>query len=139
MSDSAAAFLDTSVVVRYLTDDPPAMAARAAAVIDGSGQLLLSEVALVESAYVLTTVYKVPRAAAADALIDLVQRRNLRLVTLPKSLALEALARCRESRRTSFADAILWAQAQHARAARVVSFDRDFPGEGIVVDHLTGS
>lgn len=46
-------FLDTSVVVRYLTGDPPEMADRAAALIDAGGALILSELVLIETAYVL--------------------------------------------------------------------------------------
>jgi predicted nucleic acid-binding protein len=56
------AFLDTSFVVRYLTNDPPAVAELAAAVIDSEERLILSEIVLLESAYVLTSVYGVPRA-----------------------------------------------------------------------------
>ena len=66
----AAAFVDTSVIVRYLTNDPPPLAERAASLLEGEEQLTLSEVVLVEAAYVLTKVYEVPREATVDALID---------------------------------------------------------------------
>lgn len=124
-------FLDTSVVVRYLTGDPPEMADRAAALIDAGGALILSELVLSETAYVLESYYGVARAALTDSLSDLVRRRNLRLSTLPKGIALEALSLCRDSRRVSFTDALLWAQAVHAGPPRVYGFDRRFPREGI--------
>lgn len=50
---AAGAFLDTSCVVRYLTGDPPAMAKRAAQILDAAQALVLSELVLVETAYVL--------------------------------------------------------------------------------------
>lgn len=131
----APAFLDTSFVVRYLTDDPPAMAARAAAIIDSERQLVLSELVLLETAYVLTSVYRVPRAQVADALLDLVQRSNLQLANLAKPRALAALSMCRDAQRCSFTDALLWAQALDSGAERIYSFDRRFPAEGLLVDH----
>jgi predicted nucleic acid-binding protein len=121
------AYLDTSFVVRYLTDDPPEMAARAAEVIDGESPLVLSEVILLETAYVLSTVYRISRAEIVESLSDLIQRRNIRLLTLEKPEALEALALCKDSGRHSFVDALLWAQARHAGASRVHTFDRRFP------------
>ena len=52
-----ASFLDSSVIVRYLTDDPPEMAERAARIIETNEELILSELVLVETAYVLESVY----------------------------------------------------------------------------------
>ena len=134
MTTSAAAggFLDTSVVVRYLTGDPPEMAERAAAVIDTEDGRIVSELVLVETAYVLESYYEVDRAALTDALSGLVRRRNLKLLGLPKSLVLEALDLCRASRRVSFTDAFVWAQAHHAGEPRLVhTFDRRFPSREI--------
>lgn len=125
------AFIDTSVVVRYLTDDPPALAERAARLLEGEEQLIISEVVLVETAYVLTKVYEVPREATVDALVELVQRRNLALLHLPKPLALEALRLCRASGRIAFTDAFLWAQARHAGTDTVYTFDARFPSQGL--------
>ena len=131
----APAFLDTSFVVRYLTDDPPEMAARAAAIIDSDRQLVLSEMVVLETAYVLTSFYRVPRAQVVDALLDLVQRSNLRWANLAKPRALAALSMCRDSARCSFTDALLWAQALDSGADRLYSFDLEFPAEGLLVDH----
>jgi predicted nucleic-acid-binding protein len=131
--DAGLAFLDSSVVVRYLTDDPPEMAATASDVIDSGGELVLSEVVLVESAYVLESVYGVPRDELVDALISFIQRRNITLLKLSKPLALEALDMCRESKRTSFADAVVWAEAHEAGADRIYTFDRRFPARGLRV------
>ncbi|MEA3336284.1 MAG: PIN domain-containing protein [Chloroflexota bacterium] len=127
----SAAFIDTSVVFRYLTNDPPAMAAVAARLIDSDQPLILSEVILAETAYVLSSVYDIPRVAVVDALSAFIQRRNIRLLNLSKPRALEALRLCRDSKRHSFADALLWAEASHSGIQRVFSFDDRFPAEGL--------
>jgi len=134
--DRAPAFLDTSYVVRYLVNDPPEMAQRAADIIDGEETLVLSEIVLLETAYVLTSVYSVPRAAVVDSLIELVQRANLRLASLPKASVLEALPLCRNSARISFADALIWAQALDMGAKRIYTFDGRFPARGITIEGL---
>jgi predicted nucleic acid-binding protein len=56
------ALLDTSVLVRYLTGEPPDQAERATALIEGDQELCVPVIALVETAYVLSTVYGVERA-----------------------------------------------------------------------------
>lgn len=126
-------FLDTSCIVRYLTGDPPDMADRAAEILDVDEPLTLSELALVETAYVLESFYEIPRDRLVDALIALVQRQNIRLLTLEKPIALQALAKCRGSKRVSFTDALLWAQARQQGAPRIYSFDLRFPSEGLEI------
>ena len=65
------ALLDTSMLVRYLTGDPPDLADASAKVIDAEAELLISDVALVETAYVLASTYGVPRETVVDHLIAL--------------------------------------------------------------------
>jgi predicted nucleic acid-binding protein len=136
MTESDRALLDTSAVVRYLTADPPDLAARAAGLIESESRLVVSEVVLSETAYVLTKLYKMPRERVVDALVGLLGLSNLDLLHLPKPLALAALELCRGSNRTSFSDALLWAQARHLGDVAVCTFDRRFPAEGITVRKL---
>ena len=132
-SDRRPALLDTSYIVRYLTDDPPDMAERATEVIESDEILVLSEMVLLETAYVLSSVYQVPRDILVDILSELVQRANLRLATLPKDRVLEALRLCRNSSRVSFTDALVWAQAVEMGAERVYAFDGKFPSRGVSI------
>jgi predicted nucleic acid-binding protein len=132
-SDRRAAILDTSYIVRYLTDDPPDMAERATEVIESDEILVLSEMVLLETAYVLSSVYRVPRDVVVDSLSELVQRANLRLATLPKDRVLEALRLCRGSSRVSFTDALVWAQAVEMGAERIYAFDGKFPSRGVSI------
>ena len=127
------AFLDTSVVVRYLIEDSPAMAKRAAEIIDSDQPLILSEVALAEAAFVLDSFYEVQRDTLVDALIALVLRRNISILNVSKPLVLDGLRQCRPSKRVSFADALLWAEAREMGAPRIYSFDRRFPADGLEI------
>lgn len=129
----SAPLLDTNMVVRYLTGEPPPLADRAAEIIEGEGRLVLSEVVIVEAAYVLSSNYGIPRARIVEALNGLLQRENLRPLHLSKIRIAEALELCRPSGRVSFTDALVWAQALDTGAERVYSFDRRFPDDGVEV------
>lgn len=127
------ACLDTSVIVRYLTGDPPELAEEAARIIDGVEGLQLTDVVLVETAYVLTSVYKAPREVVVGHLIALLRRENISPFGLDKGLALHALLLCRPSGRVSFADSMVWAAARSSGVRSVYSFDQKFPADGIEV------
>lgn len=123
--------LDTSVIVRYLTGDPPELAEQAAGIIDEVDGLLVTDVVLTETAYVLTSVYQVPREVVVDHLIAFLQKENIAPFVLDKSLVLHALLLCRPSGRVSFADAMVWAAARSASNKVVYSLDERFPGDGL--------
>jgi predicted nucleic acid-binding protein len=126
--------VDTSVLVRYLTGDPPAMADAAASLIDSDAAIDITDVVLTETAYVLTSVYEAPREDVVDHLIALLRRTNVHLHEGDTDLACEALLLCRPSGRVSFADAMLWARARSS-ALPVYTFDERFPADGIDVGH----
>lgn len=125
------ALLDTSVLIRYLTGDPPQQAERAAALIDSDTPLAVPVVALAETAYVLTTVYGLDRAAVVDALVGLLARANVRVHDLPGDDAVEALLLCRPSGRISFADALIWAATRGTSERQIFTFDQRFPTQDI--------
>jgi predicted nucleic acid-binding protein len=120
------AFLDTSVLVRYLTGEPPDQAERASALIEADQELRVPVIAVAETAYVLSSVYGVERARVVDVLIDLLARVNITTHELSRERVAEALGLCRHSRRTSFADALIWAAA-FTVDAEVFTFDQRFP------------
>jgi predicted nucleic-acid-binding protein len=112
---------------------PADSARQASEVIDSTEELEISGIALAETAFVLTTVYQVPRGRAADQLIDLVRKENISLTGLTKDLAIQGLLMCRPSGRVSFADALIWAAACSGGSEVVYSFDRRFPDDGLEV------
>jgi len=130
---SAPPLVDTSVVVRYLTGDVPELAERAARLLDGPDPVALHCIVLVEAAFVLEKVYGVPRAEVVDALVELLQKKNLHLLDLPKEEAILALLLARPSRRVSYADALLWAAARSHEAGLLYTFDERFPANGLEV------
>ena len=130
---SAPPLVDTSVVVRYLTEDVPELAERAAALLDGQDPVALHSIILVETAFVLEKAYELPRARVVDALVEFIQKKNLRLLDLPTEEAILALLLTRPSKRVSFADALLWALARSHQAVRLYTFDARFPAEGLEV------
>jgi len=128
----AGGLVDTSVLVRYLTGDPPLLAAQAKDLVEGDGIVLLTDVVLLETSHVLRAVYGVPREAIVDALVAFLRRENVRPVDRPKDILTTALGLCRPSGRVSIADALIWAAARTA-GVPVYTFDKRFPDEGIAV------
>lgn len=127
-------FIDTNVVVRYVTGEPAHLAALAAEILEGEGDLYLTEGILAEITYVLRKNYEVPRELAIETLIDFIRRKNVQIYGLDKDLVIEALMLCQPSGRVSVSDAMLWAIARSTgENSRVYSFDRRFPGEEIEV------
>ena len=126
------ALLDTSVVLRYLTDDPPHLGRISARLIEGEDRLLISDVVIAEASHVLTSYYGASRGEVLDQLVALLRRDNVDTLFLPKETVLEALTKCRPSGRVSIPDALIWAAARRERVP-VYTFDRRFPTEDVTV------
>jgi len=125
-------FLDASVIVRYLMNEPREMADVAAALIEGPQHLTISPLMLAEAGYVLTKVYGCDRSQVVTLLIELIQRSNISVHLMDTETAMQALEYCSPSGRVSFADALLWAEA-HCVGGAVHTFDRRFPAQDIVL------
>jgi predicted nucleic-acid-binding protein len=115
------AFVDTNVLVRHLTGDPPAMAARATAYLAVETDLLLTDLVVAETVYVLESFYETPRAQVAEAIRSLVAFASV--VTVDAPLLLRALE-VYETDRLDFAEAYLVACAEITGVNRVASFDK---------------
>jgi len=126
-------FLDTSVVVRYISGIPEDQAEVAAHLVNNSDSLIVSGVALVESALVLRSVYSVPREEIVDGLISFVRKDNIETYGMDKGFVLQGLLKCRPSGRVSLGDALIWAEARSGGGDTVYSFDQRFPADGIEV------
>ncbi|MCH8893497.1 MAG: PIN domain-containing protein [Chloroflexi bacterium] len=125
--------MDTSVVVRYIAGIPEDQADVAAYLIDHSDSLIVSGVVLVETAFVLRSVYSVPREEIVDGLVSFVRKDNIETYGMDKGLVLQGLLMCRPSGRVSFGDALIWAEARSGGGDTVYSFDQRFPSDGIEV------
>ena len=115
------AFVDTNILVRHLTGDPPDQAARATAYLASEPELLLTDLVAAETVYVLESFYKAPRDDIAEALRSIVAFRSL--VCVDPALLLRAIE-VYETARIDFAEAYLVACAESTGVGRVASFDR---------------
>jgi predicted nucleic-acid-binding protein len=115
------AFVDTNVLVRHLTGDPPAMAERATAFLAAHSELYLPDLIVAETVYVLESFYKAPREQVAEAMRSLVAMRSM--ITVDPALLLRSLE-VYEVERLDFAEAYLVACAESTGIERVASFDR---------------
>jgi predicted nucleic acid-binding protein len=115
------AFLDTNVLIRHLTGDPPELAARATAALAGGEELLLADLVLAECVYVLESFYEVPRERVAELMRAAIALPAIK--TVDGSSLLRALE-VYEVYRLDFAEAYLVAQAEATGVGEVLSFDK---------------
>ncbi len=115
------AFVDTNVLVRHLTNDPPHQAARATRFLAEADQLWLADLIVAELVYVLESFYEVPRPTVAMLARSVIAFPAIE--TIDPALLLRAL-QVYELDRLDFAEAYLVAQAEVAGADGIVSFDR---------------
>jgi len=115
------AFLDTNVLIRHLTGDPPGQARRATAFLEQADELLLPDVILAEVVYVLESFYEVERRRVAELARAIVGFSAV--VVVDKAPILRALE-VYEVERLDFAEAYLVAIAEASGVGAIASFDR---------------
>jgi predicted nucleic-acid-binding protein len=115
------AVLDTNVLVRHLTADPPEQAARATAFLAGAEELLLSDIVAAELVYALETVHRVERAQVAELVRAVIAFPAI--VVLDEVLLLRALE-LYERESLDFVTAYLAAGAERSGVGVVASFYR---------------
>lgn len=115
------AFVDTNVLIRHLTADPPEMAARATAFLADAAELYLADLIVAETIYVLESFYEAPRAQIAAVMRSLLSMQSV--VTVDPAVLLRAVE-IYETKRLDFAEAYLVACAESTGVRRVASFDQ---------------
>ena len=123
------AFLDTNVLVRHLTGDPPTQARLATRYLEQADSLLLADLILAEVAYVLESYYEAPRPQVAEALRPILAFRAIRVVDGPLLLRSVELY---EVHGLDYADAYLVASAERTGVGVIASFDRGIDRVGTV-------
>ena len=123
------AFVDTNVLIRHLTGDPPAQAAKATRFLEQADDLLLPDLILAEVAYVLESFYEAPRVQVAETLRAVLAFSAIRVVD--NELLLRTVE-VYEAHRLDFADAYLVASAERTGVEEVASFDRAIDRVGTV-------
>ncbi len=115
------AFVDTNVLIRHLTGDPVEMATRATSYLRTETELLVTDLVVAETVYVLESFYETPREQVAVALRSLIALASVE--TVDSALLLRALE-VYEIDRIDFAEAYLVASAESTGINRIASFDR---------------
>lgn len=115
------AFVDTNILVRHLTGDPPDLAARATAFLGQADELLLPDLIVAEMVYVLESYYEVPIEEVGRLVRSVIAFDAVR--TLDPALLLRSLE-IYVVHRIDFAEAYLVASAESAGVSDIASFDR---------------
>lgn len=118
---SVSSFVDTNVLVRHLVGDPPDLAARATAYLRKETGLLVADLVVAETIYVLESFYEVARPEISEAMRALIMMESVSVVDA--SLLLRSLE-IYENDRLDFAESYLVALAESTNVMQVASFDR---------------
>ena len=118
--------VDTNILLRFLSGEPPMQAAAAKKLFSraATGEIVLdlSAVIIAETFYTLLSFYGVERKVAAEKLALLLQQRGVKV--REANQVLSALQRL-QTTNVGFADAYLAAGALEEKLP-IASFDRDF-------------
>ena len=116
------AFVDSNVLVRHLTGDPPDPAKRATEFLRSSDGLILVDLVVAEVVYVLESVYAVERERVAELVRAIL---GFPAVVVPDDVLLLRALEIYEQHRMHFAESYLAACAEISGVGVVASFDRD--------------
>jgi predicted nucleic acid-binding protein len=129
----AEALVDANILVRYLTNEPPEQADRAADLLRAAEligvELGVASPTVAEVVYVLETVYAWERTRISDLLLSFIGAQVVTI--LEHDAVVQALIWYRNIHRLDFEDAYIAAVATSRRHRTVVSFDphlRRIPG-----------
>ncbi len=122
-------FVDTNVLVRHLTGDPPSQATKATRYLQRADELLLADLILAEVAYVLESFYESPRREVADTLRAVLAFPAIQVVDAE---LLQRAVEVYDVDRLDFADAYLVASAERTGVGQIASFDRALDRVGTV-------
>jgi predicted nucleic-acid-binding protein len=122
---SASVLPDTNVVLRYLLKDVPAQFAQAEQFFEdvrtGKTKAVMLESVLVECVYILMKFYRVPKPAAVESLIGLLQYKGI--ANRDKAELVDALQMFAQQT-LDIVDCLLLTRARHG-TGRLLSFDKE--------------
>ncbi len=113
--------VDTNVLIRHLTGDPPDLASQATAYLTKNETLVLPDLILAEVVYVLESFYEVPRNRVAELARSVITFGSIQ--TADAGLLLRAVE-VYEVYRIDFSEAYLVALAEISDIGDIASFDR---------------
>ena len=120
-------FLDTKILLRFLTRDDPGKAQRARNLLlrieRGEEKVITSPLVIFETIYTLQRYYKVPRQIIKEQILSIISLRSLHLPD--KSLYRRAFD-LYLTKNISFADAYNAVYVQTEEVSHIYSWDEDF-------------
>src|SRR5947209_885921 len=120
-------FLETSVLLRYLTRDDEAKAQKALALLQrlerGEERARSSAIVIFETVYTLQSFYKLPKARIRELLLPVINLRGLRM---PDKPVLRRALDLYTEKNLSFADAYFAAELLERGDAEIYSWDEGF-------------
>lgn len=126
---SADVLVDTNVLIRHLTGDPPTQSRRATALLRRADGLEVTDLVLAEVVWVLESFYRQPHDEVATAARSIIAFPSVRVADeqlLLRAIELYAV------HRIDFTDAYLAASAESA-GVPIASFDRELDVVSTVV------
>lgn len=123
---SGRVFLDSSVLVRYLSEDDPPRALAAARLVDGDATVVISGVVLLETLHALRTGLGHENPELGRVLIRFVTRHNVEVIDADKVHLVAALERTLATSARRISDAIVATTAEHAGCDWIATFDESF-------------
>lgn len=117
--------LDTNVIVRYIMQDDPEQVAAAVDVIEGElnhdNPGFITQIVLVETIWVLRTVYRIPKAGLITVIDSLLTTRQLRV---EHSESVFRALRTYRAGNGDFSDALIAAVGAANGCSETLTFDR---------------
>lgn len=117
------AIVDTNVLVRHVTEDPPDQARRATRSLGSTEELILTDLVFAEVVYVLESNYGFTRDGV---FVDALSILAMPAVLAPGHELLVRALRLYHASGLDFLDAYVAALAEASGVNRILSFDRDF-------------
>jgi len=123
------AYIDTNILVRHLTGDPPSQAKLATSILERAERLILTDLVVAELVYVLESYYDHPREDVGEAVRSLLALSSVAVTD--HDLVLRSVE-LHEHERLDFAEAYLAAAAELSGVGAVASFDRALDRVGTI-------
>ncbi len=113
--------LDTNVIIRFLLKDHPVQSPAVKKLLETSDDLLLTDIAIAETVWLLTSFYKLPKEKIVEKIYQLLK---INLLIVNKSLILRTLYLF-SNLNIDFIDAYFIAYAEEENLEGIYSFDKD--------------
>lgn len=120
-------YLDTSVLIRYLTGDDLLRTSTAMGFIETREERAVSIVSILEASHVLRTAYGYERENVAAAMVELISRRNIVVPEVAKDHVLRWLDLWGNGTVGSAGDALIASSMSAHGAEAIATFDSEFP------------